>query len=77
MTYTKTGFAKARIADYRDRVMIDGKSRNLRCIAGPLEDARSLMQTTMDANPGAWLRWEQVNHGLGEARYEIVMPEGA
>ena len=74
MSYTKVGFAKARVADYRERVSIEGKMRDLRCIAGPLDEARSLMQTTMDANPGAWLRWEQVNHSLGEARYEIVMP---
>ena len=74
MTYTGTGFAKARIADYRERVMIDGKRRDLRCIRGPLDDARSLMETTLSANPGAVLRYEQVNHGLQEAYYEIVMP---
>ena len=77
MTYTKVGFAKARVADYRERVLVEGTARDLRCIAGPLEEARSLMQVTMDAHPGAWLRWEQVNYSLGEARYEIVMPADA
>ena len=74
MTYPGKGFATARVVEYRQRVMIDGKERNLRCIVGPIEEARSLMQLTMAARPGAWLLWEKVNHALGEARYEIVMP---
>lgn len=67
----------ARIADYRQRVPHAGKLRDLRCVRGPLAEVDALVAMTLQANPGAVLRYEQRNHALGECYAEIVMPEAA
>jgi hypothetical protein len=66
-----------RIADYRARVPIDGKLRDLRCIRGPIQATVALRDLTVSSNPGAVVRYETINHGLDEQYVEIVMPEGA
>lgn len=69
-----TSMKMPRIADYRQRVPIEGKLRDLRCMRGPIEATAALRDLTVASNPGAIVRYETINHGLDERYVEIVMP---
>jgi hypothetical protein len=63
-----------RVTTYPARISIDGKMRDLRVLRGPLSEVAALKQSTIDGNPGAIVRYEQINHALDEHYVEIAMP---
>lgn len=63
----------ARVVDYVEIARINGQLRCMRCIKGPLKEARALRDIAV-ANGGT-LRFEQVDHRMQEAYYEVVLPK--
>ncbi len=72
MTWGKP--ARAQGAVYYDTPCKGGRTR---CVRGPIKEAGSLKDATLASNAGSVLRFEQVNHGLETAYYEVFLPEGS
>jgi len=67
-----TPMKEARIADYPARAKVGDVWRDLRCIRGPLQAAKALMELAV--KNGGTLRHEIIKHDLGEAYYEVILP---